>query len=296
MTRPIRPNGWGRAPQRAILAALALSILVQAPGCATREVRETLLERANVKVVLREFRRGTHTLERGFEHPVQIAPTRLAHILGVVEIRGREEQLAGIRAVFEPAALPAVSDAVSYGLQRASPNQELAVSVITKKMQHGIFDRKYLTSFVTYVENDLLYLHISRVDWPIPDLVKKTANPEPRVNEHPMKFRVVPSEGMYQEEAYAVSVDWQDPVFARPLRSADAGRRERTILMEEPDLPASRAPGLPADVLSRLTAAQLRELADLEEARQQGRLTEGHYRRQRQLILDSAGDDGASSD
>jgi hypothetical protein len=53
---------------------------------------------------------------------------------------------------------------------------------------------------------------------------------------------------------------------------------------------------LPADVLSRLTAAQLRELADLEEARQQGRLTEGHYRRQRQLILDAAGDDGASSD
>ncbi len=140
MTRPIQPNGWGRARKRAILAALALAILLQAPGCVTREVRETLLERSNVKVVLREFRRGTHTLERGFAHPAHIAPARLAHILGAIEIRGRGKELAGIRAAFDPAVLPAVADAVSYGLQRASANQELAVSVIAKKIQHGIFD------------------------------------------------------------------------------------------------------------------------------------------------------------
>ena len=103
---------------------------------------------------------------------------------------------------------------------------------------------------------------------------------------------------MYQEGVYAVSVEWQDPIFQRPLRSLADGtdRSERTILMEEPNLPEPRRSGIPAEVLPRLTAAQLRELADLEEARQQGRLTEGHYRRLRQKILDGAGEESETSD
>ena len=61
--------------------------------------------------------------------------------------------------------------------------------------------------------------------------------PLPRVNEHPMKFRVVPNEGMFAEGVYAVAVEWQDPIFQRPLRRVEPGeeRRERTILIESPD-------------------------------------------------------------
>ena len=106
-----------------------------------------------------------------------------------------------------------------------------------------------------------------------------------------MKFRVIATRGMYEEGNYALSVEWQDPIFARPLRSLDAskGRRERTILMEEPDLPQPRRRNpLPADLLPYLTPDQLRQLADLEEGRQQGRVTEGHYRRQREKILQEA--------
>ncbi len=281
----------------AILASLA-PVAFASLGCVTREVRDVVYDRSNVEVILRGHRRLTTTIPRGFAHPVRISPERLTHILGAIEIRGREEKLAGIRAAFVPAAVPAIAQALSYGLSRANPDQELAIRITTKAMQHGIFDRKQLTSFVAYVENDLLYLHLSRVDWPLPNLVKKTAPPEPRVDEHPMKFQVVPREGMYQEGVYAVSVEWRDPIFQRPLRGlADAtDRRDRTILMEEPNRPELRRPGIPADVLPRLTAAQLRGLADLEEARQQGRLSEGHYRRLRQKILDAAGEESATSD
>jgi hypothetical protein len=294
------PSGFSKTrggPTRAarglltVLALVALSPI----SCVTREVREVVFNRSRVEVILREHRRLFTTIPRGFAHPAHISAERLSHVLGAIDIRGREEQLAGIRAAFEPSQLADIAEAVSYGLSQANPDQELAVRVTSKVVQHGIFDRKLMTSFVAYVENDLLYLHMSRVDWPLPKLVKKTAPPEPRVDEHPMKFKVVPIDGMYAEGVYAVSVDWQDPIFGRPLR--DAGRRKRTILMEEPDLPERRrSGGVSSDTLSRLSAEQLRQLADLEEARQQGRLTEGHYRRERQKILDAAGEESGSSD
>jgi hypothetical protein len=298
MTRRTRASRArrSRAAAQLLSALAALAPVALTPlGCVTREVRDKVYDRAGVEVILREHRRFRSTIARHFDHPVRISSERLSHVLGAIDIRGREQQLAGIRTAFEPAQIPAIADALSYGLSRANPNQELAVRITLKKLQHGIFDRKFLTSFVAYVQDDLLYLHISRVDWPLSNLVKKTDPPEPRVGEHPMKFKVVPTEGMYAEGIYAVAVEWQDPIFQRPLRDLEDGsRRKRTILMEEPDLPERRRSDLPADTLSRLTAEQLRELADLEEARQQGLLTEGRYRRERQRIFDAAGEESES--
>ena len=65
--------------------------------------------------------------------------------------------------------------------------------------------------------------------------------------------------------------------------------------MDEPDLPAARKTSIPAGVLQHLTPAQLRELADLEEARREGRLSEGHYRRAREKIIQAARDNSATS-
>ncbi len=279
--------------KRLLLPALLCAVLTLPPGCTTRAVKETLFERKGVTVFLRDYRQGFQVIEKNFQHPVRISAQRLLHILGAIDIRGREEELVGVRAAFDPKELPVVAESLAAGLKAAGPDQEIAVMSIRKQVQHMIFDRKHLTSFVAYVQNDLLYLHFSRVDWKISERTKKTAMPEPRLNEHPMKFQVIPSQGMYAEGIYAVSVEWQDPVFRKPLRSvsADEGRRERTILMEEPDLPQGRRRNpLPSELLPYLTPAQLRELADLEEARQQGRLTEGHYRRERQRILEAAQD------
>ena len=47
---------------------------------------------------------------------------------------------------------------------------------------------------------------------------------------------------------------------------------------------------------SQLTPDQLRALADLEEQRYAGKLTEGQYRKLRRGILDAAGADPAATD
>jgi hypothetical protein len=114
-----------------------------------------------------------------------------------------------------------------------------------------------------------------------------------------MKFRVVPAEAMYQEGNFAVSVDWQDDVFREPLRTVqtDGERRERTILMETPERPSEgKKSALPADVLPYLSSDQLRELADLEDARSTGAITEGHYRRERERILEEAREGAEAED
>ncbi len=284
-SRPGRP-----ASSRAGLLLLALASVLPV-ACITRDVKDTIVERRDVIVALREHKKGFEVIPRGFQHPARIAPQRLQNILGAIDVRGRETDLAGLRAAFDPAQVPVAAEALAEGLSKANPNQEVAVTLIRKEMQHVIFDRKRLTSFVAYVQDGLLYLYFSRIDWEIPDLVKKTSLPEPQVDEHPMKFKVIPVEGMYSESSYAVSVDWQDPIFQNPLPRTVAGegdRRERTILMEAPERAAPRRSSLPADLLPYLTPDQLRELADLEEARQNGGMTEGRYRREREKILDEA--------
>ena len=269
----------------ALLAAVAAPL-----GCVTREINDIVFERNGVNIFLREYAKGLTPVGRGFQHPVTISAQRLQHILGAIDIRGREAELVGVRAVFDPSQLPTIAKGLAAALSKASANQEVAVQAIRKQMQKVIFNRKYITSFVAYVENDLLYLHISRVDWKIPSLETQTKLPMPRVDEHPMKFKVEPSEGMFQEGMYAISVEWKNPIFQRTRRKLDRGgkRRERVILMEDPESPATRKQLLPAELLHRLTAAQLREIADLEEARAMGKITEGHYRRQLAEILDTA--------
>lgn len=293
---PTTRGAHGKRASRALV--LALLPLALATACATREVKQTHLDSKDIQIFLREYKKGFQVVPQGFQHPAQIASERLANILGAIDIRGREAELAGVRAAFEPSQLPEISDALSRALRAASPDQEVAVVIVRKQMQHLLFDRKRLTSFVAYVRDDLLHLHFSRVDWEIPERAQKTGLPEPRVNEHPMKFRVIPAQGMFAEGVYAVSVEWQDDVFRRPLGRIDGEgeRRERTILLEEADRPGTRRRNpLPADLLPYLGPAQLRELADLEEARQEGRITEGRYRRERERLLEAAREQAATS-
>lgn len=267
-------------------------------GCATRELNNSVFDRRGVTVYLREYRQGFTLVERDFAHPVTISTERLVNILGAIDVRGREGAFVGVRAAFEPAQLELLADGLAAGLSQASPSQEVAVQSVRKAMQKVIFDRKYLTSFVAYVENDLLYLHISRVDWKIPERETKGKLPMPRVSEHPMKIKVEPSEGMFQEGVHAVSVEWRDPVFRLPRRRVvdEDDRRERVILLEEPERAPKRRSSLPADLLPYLTPGQLREIADLEEARDAGTVTEGHYRRQLDKILAEAREESATSD
>jgi hypothetical protein len=192
-----------------------------------------------------------------------------------------------------------IGEGVSRALQRAGSEQEVVVMANQRSRRLGIFDHDYLTSFVCYVQGPQLFIHINRVDWEVPQKDRDNP-PEPKIGEHRMDFRVYPSEAMELVDTQSVAVVWRDEVFAQPTRTKilPTGRVVRkTILLESPEdeaatssaeeeAAAPKAPEQPAPVApSGLTPAQLRALADLEEARRDGKITEADYAAEQQKIL-----------
>jgi hypothetical protein len=106
-----------------------------------------------------------------------------------------------------------------------------------------------------------------------------------------MKFHVLPSEAMQSVGTQGVAADWRDPIFKQPtaVRMTATGQVvRRTILMES--APEKPAPGTPEAedenvVGGKLAPETLRKLADLEEARRRGELTEGEYSARKRSIL-----------
>jgi hypothetical protein len=125
---------------------------------------------------------------------------------------------------------------------------------------------------------------MSRHDWEIPK-TRDERIPEPRIGDSPQRFKLYAGTAMSLVSDQGLAIDWRDPVFAKEslthvLPSGEVERRE--ILMESPaevqDDPSLRLP-------ENLSPEQLRGLADLEEARRAGRITETEYRVRRRAIL-----------
>ena len=161
---------------------------------------------------------------------------------------------------------------------------------ISRFKHFNVFERKYLTSFVAYARDDRLYIHLARSEFDMSEFPRHRQEepPEPRIGEHPMKFRLYSGTAMTLVDAQSVAVEWRNPVFSRPTRTKilPSGEvRRKTILMESP--PEEWISDESAvDVLpENLSPEQLRALADLEERRQRGDVTEAEYREQRRRIL-----------
>ena len=104
-----------------------------------------------------------------------------------------------------------------------------------------------------------------------------------------MAFRTLASEGIDPIGPQRVAVHWRDERFRQPtnVRVGPGGKMSRrTILMQE-EAPAE-AP-LPAQSLPSDPDA-LRALAELEEARRAGAVSEAEYQRRRREILTGAGE------
>jgi hypothetical protein len=209
----------------------------------------------------------------------------MAHILSRIDLRGArgdEERQAAIPVN----SIYLMAEGMSEALARANPDQEVVVTSIRRAKSLAIFDRRYLSSLVAYAREDLLFIHISRVDWEVP--VNRNAEiPEPRAGEQVMRFQLVVSDGMTLAGPQAVAVSWRDPVFRRPSRtrisrSGKIVRRE--ILMESPD--EGPAAPLAGDALpGNLSPNTLRKLADLEDQKRRGEVTQVEYSVLRESIL-----------
>lgn len=271
----------------ATLAACATALA----SCATTT---TILEQRGLTVKLLTERGDAVELN----HPATIAPVRLAHILARIDIRlsakDGQQRVPG----FHIESLESISKGLAQGLREAGPNQRVIVYSIRREKRFGIFDTKYLTSFIAYVHGENLFVHLSRSEWEIPPR-KKDNLPQPKIGKFPSRFRIFPGMAMKLVDQQSLAIAWRDDIFARPTRTriTPSGQMMRkTILMEslEPEFdsgPESDAveekPEVKPTIPAGISAKTLRELADLEERRQRGEIGEYDYERQRKKILDS---------
>jgi len=265
---------------------LLLGLLALAPSaCITRPIRQDVYSKGTVEVYLRSEKRGLSLVKKGYDHPLTIAPVRVAHILSRLDMRPSSGKAKERLPAIPTDLLYSIADGVSQAFGDAGPDQDVVVMAIRREKRWGIFEHKYLTSFVAYARDGRVYLHLNRSEWEIPKR-REDRLPEPSVGDHPMSFHLYPSYAMVLVDPQSVAVDWQDPIFAKDTRTKILPTGEvvrRTILLESPPEEISKDAGvaLPDD----LSPEQLRALADLEEKRRSGEITEGAYLSERRRIL-----------
>jgi len=270
-----------------LIAVFALSAVALA-ACATRTVTERVFDEDRVTVTLRSEAKSGTPVDKGYAHPAVIAPTRLANILSRIDLRGEGKESNERRPALGAEGLFVIAEGLAIGLSEADPSQEIVVLAIRKHKRFGLFDRDYLTSFIAYAKGEQLYLHMSRSDWEI-GRQKNDRLPQPQRGRHPMKFRIVPSRGMVRVDHQSVAVDWRGKIFDTATRARitpDGKVVRRTILLESTQ---ERTPVTEVDepIPANLSATARRRIADLEEQRAKGQVSESEYQLRRREILDS---------
>jgi hypothetical protein len=260
-------------------------------GCGTRYARVPVHQDDATTVLLRAELRGGEPLERGFAHPATISGVRLAHALAQIDVRVDEGDDAGSqrRAAIPTELVYPLGDLLAQALAKADSSQEVVVQALRRERRLGLFTQSYATSFVAFVAaDDLLHLQLWRLDWPVPKGDEQKLR-EPMPGRQVMAFRVLASEGVDPTGHQSVAVHWRDERFRNPtsVRVGPGGKvTRRTVLMEQEAPPAEDEPGgvaLPSD------PDALRALADLEDARRTGAITEAEYQRRRRELLEPAG-------
>lgn len=275
-------------PSRVDRLSILLGIaLLASAGCGTRYARVPLDEEENLRVVLRTELRGGKAVERSFHHPATISGVRIAHMLAQIDVRvdASDGEKSERQAAIATELVYPLGDKLSAALAKADPSQEVVVQALRSERRLGLFTETFVTSFLAFVgPDDLLHLELSRLDWPVPKGSEDELR-EPVAGRELMAFRVLASEGVEPTGHQSVAVHWRDERFRNPtsLRVGPGGKvTRRTVLMEE-EAPAAEAElgatQLPTDPES------LRALADLEEARRAGELTEAEYQRKRRALL-----------
>lgn len=257
--------------------ALALAAALAFGACVTRVERESVFAEGHTEIELRQQVRGGKVLPKGYAHPTIIAPTRLANVLSSIDIRKGGDDNERTPAIPND-TLYTIAKGVSQALAAASPDQELAVISIRNQKRFGIFDRNFLTSFVCYVKGEQLYVYMSRSEWELPR-EKNARIPWPSIGDSGTPLRVVAGRGLSIVDERTIAADWRSDFFARARAvriDATGSVVRRTVLMESPEVDV--APAAPTDALpANLPPEALRALADLEEQRRRGEITESYY-------------------
>ena len=257
-------------------------------GCGTRYTRVPVYEDELTTVLLRAELRDGQPVDRGFAHPATIAGVRLAHVLAQIDVRmnAGDDTASERRPAIHTDLVYPLGDLLAQALAKANASQEVVIEATRKERRLGLFTQTYVTSFVAWVAEDgLLYLSLSRLDWAVPKGDEDTPR-EPVVGREVMAFRALASEGVDPVAHQIVAVHWRDDRFRRPttVHVGPGGKvSRRTVLMED-EAPAEEEAAPASDAMPTDPEA-LRALAELEEQRRAGRLTEAEYLRRKREIL-----------
>ena len=267
------------------LALVALAIV--ASGCFTKVYRMPVYDEQGIEVFLRYESKGGKVVDRGFTQPVTIAPVRITNLLSRIEVRKGDSPTRD--PAIETDLLYPLGEAVSRALQKADSSQEVVVMAKQRKRNLMVFTQDHLTSLIIWNKDDKLYVKLGLLD-SVMSKDPKDVVKEPKAGEIVGKARAVPSEGISAEGTQLVTANWRDPLFkdsgALSIRPGGQVVR-RTVLMdsgEEVGTPAEPTTGA-AVPPQGVSPAGLRALADLEESRRRGELTEADYQAKRRAIL-----------
>lgn len=282
-----------RAPDPRVAAILLLAVLLGGllGGCAARPRRHRIMDQRVIKVDLVREVKGFRTLPKGYEHPAIISAERAKHVLGAIDIETRDGKAGGVirQPAIHPDILQPAAEALSKAFAEVGPDEEVGLMAIRKEKRLGILHKKYLTTFLAYMQDGQLYLLLRRVDWEIPRSKEQDPQPRPSRGRQPMDFRVVSGDHIFYVGTQALEIDWQNRVFRQPYKLPGAtggGKQRREILAESPVTESERNQLDKGGVgLDDLTPDQLRALADLEDDRRSGRITEAAYQRARRQLL-----------
>jgi hypothetical protein len=272
-----------------LLAALALA----ASACGPRYVRVPIHEKDGIEVELRSELRERKTVPRGFDHPATVSAIRVAHVLARIDVRMGSEEGGERVPAFPTVTLYRVGEEVARAFAKASPDQEVVVKAVRSEKRLGLFTTEYMTSFVAWMKGQDLVIHLSRVEWQVPKNEKEEL-PEPYLGRVVQEFKVLPSEGLVPVGPQALAVDWRNPIFREPthVRVGPGGRLMRRTVLLESEAPAEgeAAEKEPATLPADLSPEALRALADLQEQRTRGQISETTYHQRRRDLLRQAED------
>ena len=278
--------------RRAVPIALLAAVVMLSSGCITRHVREDVYKQNRIQVFLRTDKRLFSPVKKGYDHPATIASVRVAHILSRIDLRWSAKEGNRRAPAIPTDLLYPMADGISQALAKADEDQEVVVMAVRRERTLKILDQDYLTSLILYVRGDQLYVHISHSNFMLKDNPRQEHElPQPRLTDDPPRFRLYGGTAMTLIASNAMAVSWRDPIFKHETRTKILPTGEvkrKTILMEGPaqDVPETENDELPPAVIpAGLSPEQLRRLADLEELRLQGRITESEYRVRQQEIL-----------
>lgn len=274
---------------RLLPRSLLVAAAIAAAGCSGYS-RNVLSASGENKVVLRSEKSLGQVVEKGYDHPVTISGTRLAHVLSRIDIRTDDEDANSRKPAVAADLIYELGEKLSNALATASKDEEVVVVAARRDRSLGVFTHDYITSFSAYVKGDVLHLRLFHLDWHQPQGGAQAKVQEPEPDRQVMKFRVLPGDAMQPEGAQGVAVSWRDPIFRSPtaVRVTPDGKIVRRTVLMESEAPAEEPEGeepLPSVTSGNLEPSQLRALADLEELRRDGKVSEGDYQARRVRIL-----------